>query len=232
LAWSVWSDCSAYEELGDGVGVLVTVVPLLPVLPSGSVGDIVGPSVPVGVGFPVGVDDPVSVDEPVGVGDPVDEPVGVGDPVDDMVGVGDPVGDTVGGVDVDGVGVADGDGVPQPAVGVADGDGLGSSDSAFLPEVDAPAPATADVVSGPLRSFVPAAAVHFAETLGLAVATALGVVAPGPRPGLRTPFGDALALFAPVPLSVGEPLPSVLALPPPDACGGMLSTVLLAWMIA
>jgi hypothetical protein len=36
-----------------------------------------------------------------------------------------------------------------------------------------------------------------------------------------------------VPLSVGEPLPSpVPAPPPPDDCGGMLSTVLLAWMIA
>jgi hypothetical protein len=33
-------------------------------------------------------------------------------------------------------------------------------------------------------------------------------------------------------LPVGEPLPSVPAPPPPDDPGGMLSTVLLAWMIA
>jgi hypothetical protein len=210
--------------------VLVTVVPLLPVSPSAPVGDSVG--LPVSVGDSVGL--PVSVGVAVVVGDIVV----VGDPVGDIVVVGDPVGDTVVvGVTVGvvvGVGVADGDGVAQAGVGVADGDGarLGSSGSAFLPEVDAPAPATTDVVSGPLKAFVSAAALHFAETLGLVVAPALDVVVPGPRPGLRTPFGDALALFVPVPLFVGEPLPSVRALPPPDPRGGMLSTVLLAWMIA
>jgi hypothetical protein len=41
-----------------------------------------------------------------------------------------------------------------------------------------------------------------------------------------------LAPLAPVPLPVREPLPSVPAPPLPDDCGGMLSTVLLAWMIA
>jgi hypothetical protein len=234
LAWRAWS---AYEELGDGVGVLVgvlvTEVPLLPVSPSAPVGDAVALSVSVAVGFEVGVDesDPVGVGDPVG--DPNGDPVGVGDPNGDPVGVGDPVGDPVGVGDVDGVGVADGDGVAQAGVGVADGDGarLGGSGSTFLPEVDAPAPASTDVVSVPLKSFVTAA--QFTEGLGLAVAPALDVVAPGPRPGLRTPFGDALALFVPVPLVVGEPLPSVRAPPPPpDDCGGRRSTVLLAWMIA
>jgi hypothetical protein len=37
----------------------------------------------------------------------------------------------------------------------------------------------------------------------------------------------------PVPLIVGEAVPSASPPPPPDDCGGMLrSTVLLAWMIA
>jgi hypothetical protein len=221
----------AYEELGVGVGVgvLVTVVPVLPVSPPAPVGD--------AVGLPVSVDVAVAVGDTVVVGVVVGDTVVVGVVVGDTVVIGVVVGDTVVvGVTVgvvDGVGVTDGDGVAQAGVadGVADGTRLGSTGSALLAEVDAPAPAATDVVSVPVKPVV-AAAVHVAEGLGRAVAPALDMVAPGRWLGLCTPAGDELAPFAPLPLLVGEPLPSVRALPPPDDPCGMLSTVLLAWMIA
>jgi len=163
--------------------VAVTVVPVSPVWPSGSVGVAVALSVSDGVAVAVGVDDTESVG--VGVGDT--EVVGdtVGDVDGDValaVGVGDVLGDPVG---IVGVGVTDGDGVAQAGVGDGEADGtrIGSSGSAFLAEVDAPDPATTAVVSVPATSAV-AAAVHFAEGLGLVVAPALDVVPPGPRPDL------------------------------------------------
>jgi hypothetical protein len=171
--------------------VLVTVVPVLPVVPvvpvspvspSAPVGDAVALSVSVGVWSAVGVADTESVG--VDVGESVGDNPGDGD-VALTGGVGDVEGDPVGVVDVVGVGVADGDGVAQAGVGdgEADGSRLGSSGSAFLAEVDAPAPATTDVVSVPVKPAV-SAALHFAEGLGLEVALALDMVEPGPRPGL------------------------------------------------
>jgi hypothetical protein len=175
----------AYEELG--VGVLVTVPPVLPLVPlvpvspvspSAPDGDAVALSVSVGVGFPVGVDDP----ESVGVGD--SESVGDTDGDGDValtVGVGDMEGDPVGVGDIVGVGVVDGDGVAQAGVGdgVADGARLGSSGWPVLAEVDTPDPATTAVVWVPVRSVV-SLAPHVAEGLGLVVAPALDTVEPGP----------------------------------------------------
>jgi hypothetical protein len=202
--------------------------PVLPVSPSGSVGESVGLSLPVSVGVGLDVGDSL-----VGVGDAVGE----GDVVP-TVGVADALGAPS---DV-GVGVADGVGVAHDRVGVGDGDGradgvrLRTSNSVFSSLAEVGVSATVGAVGAGEGDTV---VVMSVVTLGVQVADVVGrgdagppdEVAPAPRLVPSAPVGVALVPCEPVPLFVCEPFPSVPA--PPLGCGGRpLRTVLLAWMIA
>ena len=210
-------------------------MPVLPVSPPGSVGESVGPSLPVSVGVGVGVGDPV-----VGVG--VGDVVGDGD-VAPSLGVDDVVGEPP---DVVGVGVTDGLGVAHDGVGDPDGDGdvvgtrFRSSSSVFSWPAEAALLGLAVVVGAAVVTGAGEAAAVFVKAVvtgdaqleeadGRGDAPPLDEVAPAPRAVLCAPADVAPEPGPPVPLPACEPLPSVPA--PPEGCD-WLKTVLLAWMIA
>jgi hypothetical protein len=187
----------------------------------------VGLSLVVSVGVSVGVGVAVGVGVSVGVGD-VALAVGVTDVLGappEVLGVGV----------TDGLAVAhDGDGD-----GVADGRTAGvrlrAISSAFRSLAEVGVVATVGSGSGEaateLVTTVVTLAPQVADAVGCGEAVPLDELAPAPRVVPSAPVDVALAPAGPVPLPVGEPLPSVPA-PPPGCDGPTCRTVVLAAMIA